>query len=241
MSSPPPSRRSSHYRLNLFTPRGLQTTSSLRQPCCCCGQKRENVRPRMPCFRILKNMVRPDQDVSFLQVEVLSGQALEHPVADPSREERSDRPERGVESPLQAEGKQAGRNGSERCSHVIVSAVSGSRRSSARTASTAGTVERRGSISPKRSRMRSAPFAMCPRSTCPSDKQENNRGSFVAAVALKFQNVVQYQGRIRPKNRAGLPELKGKVGPRTPRSILKGNARCSCPCSGPDIGCQLET
>jgi hypothetical protein len=67
-------------------------------------------------------MVRPDEDVFFLQVKVLSGQALEHPVADPSREERSNRPERGVESPLQAEGKQAGRNGSERCSHVIVSA-----------------------------------------------------------------------------------------------------------------------
>ena len=67
-------------------------------------------------------MVRPDEDVFFLQVKVLSGQALEHPVADPSWKERSDRPERGVESPLQAEGKQAGRNGSERCSHVIVSA-----------------------------------------------------------------------------------------------------------------------
>ena len=67
-------------------------------------------------------MVRPDEDVFFLQVRVLSGQALEHPVADPRREERSDRPKRGVESPLQAESKQAGRNGSERCSHVIVSA-----------------------------------------------------------------------------------------------------------------------
>ena len=67
-------------------------------------------------------MVRPDEDVFFLQVKVLSGQALEHPVADPSRKERSNRPERGVESPLQAEGKQADRNGSERCSHVIVSA-----------------------------------------------------------------------------------------------------------------------
>ena len=67
-------------------------------------------------------MVRPDEDAFFLQVRVLSGQALEHPVADPSREERSDRAERGVESPLQAEGKPAGRNESERCSHVIVSA-----------------------------------------------------------------------------------------------------------------------
>ena len=67
-------------------------------------------------------MARPDEDAFFLQVKVLSGQALEHPVADPSREERSDRPERGVESPLQAEGKQAGRNESERCSHVILSA-----------------------------------------------------------------------------------------------------------------------
>ena len=67
-------------------------------------------------------MVRPDEDVFFLQVRVLSGQALEHPVADPRREERSDRPKRGVKSPLQAESKQAGRNGSERYSHVIVSA-----------------------------------------------------------------------------------------------------------------------
>jgi hypothetical protein len=67
-------------------------------------------------------MVRPDEDAFFLQVKVLSGQALEHPVADPRRKERSDRPERGVESPLQAESKQAGRNGSERRSHVIVSA-----------------------------------------------------------------------------------------------------------------------
>ena len=67
-------------------------------------------------------MVRPDEDAFFLQVRVLSGQALEHPVADPRREERSGRPERGVESPLEAEGKQAGRNESERCSHVIVSA-----------------------------------------------------------------------------------------------------------------------
>lgn len=66
-------------------------------------------------------MVRPE-GAFFLQVKVLSGQALEHPVADPSRKERSDRAERGVESPLQAEGKQAGRNGSERCSHVILSA-----------------------------------------------------------------------------------------------------------------------
>ena len=63
--------------------------------------------------------MRPDEDVSFLQVKVLSGEALEHPVADPSCKERSNRPERGVESPLQAEGKQAGRNGSERSSHVI--------------------------------------------------------------------------------------------------------------------------
>ena len=67
-------------------------------------------------------MVRPEKDVFFLQVKVLSGQVLEHPVADPRREERSDRPKRGVESPLQAESKQAGRNESERCSHVIVSA-----------------------------------------------------------------------------------------------------------------------
>jgi hypothetical protein len=67
-------------------------------------------------------MVRPDEDAIFLQVKVLSGQALEHPVADPSREERSDWPERGVKSPLQAESKQAGRNESERRSHVIFSA-----------------------------------------------------------------------------------------------------------------------
>jgi hypothetical protein len=67
-------------------------------------------------------MARPGEDAYFLQVKVLSGQALEHPVADPSREERSDRAERGVESPLQAEGKQTGRNESERRSHVIVSA-----------------------------------------------------------------------------------------------------------------------
>ena len=67
-------------------------------------------------------MARPEEDASFLQVKVLSGQALEHPVADPSREERSNRAERGVESPLQAESNQAGRNESERCSHVIVSA-----------------------------------------------------------------------------------------------------------------------
>jgi len=67
-------------------------------------------------------MARPDEDAFILQVKVLSVQALEHPVADPSRKEGSDRPERGVESPLQAEGKQAGRNESERCSHVIVSA-----------------------------------------------------------------------------------------------------------------------
>jgi hypothetical protein len=55
-------------------------------------------------------------------VRDLSGQVLEHPVADPSREERSGQPERDIESPLQAESKQAGRNESERCSHVIVSA-----------------------------------------------------------------------------------------------------------------------
>ena len=67
-------------------------------------------------------MVRPEEDAFFSQVRVLSGQALERPVADPSPKERSDGPERGVESPLQAEGKQAGRNESERCSHVIVSA-----------------------------------------------------------------------------------------------------------------------
>jgi len=67
-------------------------------------------------------MARPDEDAFFLQVKDLSGQALEHPVADPSRGERSPGPERGVESPLQAEGKQAGRNESERYSHVIVSA-----------------------------------------------------------------------------------------------------------------------
>ena len=40
--------------------------------------------------------------------------------------------------------------------------------------------------------------------------------SFIAAVGLKLQNVAQHQGRIRPKNRAGLLELRGKVGPRTP-------------------------
>jgi hypothetical protein len=73
-------------------------------------------------FSILIAMVRPDEDAFFLQVQVLSGQALEHPVADPSRKERSNRPERGVESPLQAEGKPAGRNESERYCHVIVSA-----------------------------------------------------------------------------------------------------------------------
>ena len=67
-------------------------------------------------------MARPDEDAYFLQVKDLSGQALEHPVADPSRKERSDRAERGVKSPLQAESKPAGRNESERCSHVIVSA-----------------------------------------------------------------------------------------------------------------------
>ena len=67
-------------------------------------------------------MVRPDEDANFLQVEDLSGQALEHPVADPRRKERSDWPERGVKSPLQVESKQAGRNEGERCSHVIVSA-----------------------------------------------------------------------------------------------------------------------
>jgi hypothetical protein len=55
-------------------------------------------------------VVRPDEDAFFLQVRVLSGQALEHPVADPRPNERSDEPERGVESLLQAEGKQAGRN-----------------------------------------------------------------------------------------------------------------------------------
>jgi hypothetical protein len=64
-------------------------------------------------------MARPDEDAYFLQVKDLSGQALEHPVADPSRKERSDRAERGVKSPLQAESKPAGRNESERCSHVI--------------------------------------------------------------------------------------------------------------------------
>jgi len=68
------------------------------------------------------SMARPDEDAFFLQVKVLSGQALKHPVADPSRGERSHRPKRGVESPPWVEGKQAGRNGSERCSHVIVSA-----------------------------------------------------------------------------------------------------------------------
>lgn len=67
-------------------------------------------------------MVRPDEDAFFSQVRVLSGQALEHPVADPRPKERSDGPERGVESPLQAESNQAGRNESERHSHVIVSA-----------------------------------------------------------------------------------------------------------------------
>ena len=67
-------------------------------------------------------MARPDEDAFFLQVRVLSGQALKHPVADPSREERSDRAKRGVKSPLQAESNQAGRNESERYSHVIVSA-----------------------------------------------------------------------------------------------------------------------
>jgi hypothetical protein len=36
-------------------------------------------------------MVRPDEDAFFLQVKVLSGQALEHPVADHSRKERSNR------------------------------------------------------------------------------------------------------------------------------------------------------
>jgi len=30
-----------------------------------------------------EEVVRPDEDVFFLQVRVLSGQALEHPVADP--------------------------------------------------------------------------------------------------------------------------------------------------------------
>ena len=55
-------------------------------------------------------MVRPDEDVFFLQVKVLSGQALEHPVADPSRKERSDRSS-GVTRALGKEGsKPAGRN-----------------------------------------------------------------------------------------------------------------------------------
>ncbi len=67
-------------------------------------------------------MVRPEQDAFFLQVKVLSGQALEHPVADPCREERSNWSERGVESPLQVGSKQAGRNASERRGHDIVSA-----------------------------------------------------------------------------------------------------------------------
>ena len=65
-------------------------------------------------------VVRPDEDAFFSQVRVLSGQALEHPVADPRPKERSDGPERGVESPLKAESKQVGRNESERHSHVIV-------------------------------------------------------------------------------------------------------------------------
>lgn len=67
-------------------------------------------------------MARPDEDAYFLQVKVLTGQALGHPVAGPSRKERSDRAERGVESPRKAESKAVGRNESERCSHVILSA-----------------------------------------------------------------------------------------------------------------------
>ncbi len=43
-------------------------------------------------------------------MEVLPGQLPRHPVAGPSRAEKSAEPERGVKNPRKVEGKQAGRN-----------------------------------------------------------------------------------------------------------------------------------
>ena len=65
---------------------------------------------------------------------------------------------------------------------------------------------------------------------CFSDKQGNNRSGFVAVVGLTVWNIVQYQGRIRPWNRAGSLDLKGKMGRRTlpapdPALISNGSLR----------------
>jgi hypothetical protein len=62
------------------------------------------------------------------------------------------------------------------------------------------------------------------------DKQGNNRSGFVAVVGLTVWNIVHYQGRIRPLNRARSLDLKGKMGRRTlpapaPALISNGSLR----------------
>jgi hypothetical protein len=62
----------------------------------------------------------------------------------------------------------------------------------------------------------------------PPDKQADSRDGFVAAVGLKVQNAVQYQGRIRPKNRAGSLDFANSRQPdRLARSTGKGQVRAS--------------
>ena len=43
------------------------------------------------------------------------------------------------------------------------------------------------------------------------DKQGNNRCGFIVGVGLTVQSAILYQGRIRPKNRAGSMDSKGNA------------------------------
>jgi hypothetical protein len=50
---------------------------------------------------------------------------------------------------------------------------------------------------------------IAPEASC--DKQANNRCGFIVGVGLTVQSAILFQGRIRPKNRAGSMDSKGNA------------------------------